>query len=50
MTGLSTSQLISLFVIVGGLVFLILRRRRANRDADAARRDEDAQAADTASA
>ena len=50
MTGLSTSQLISLFVIVGGLVFLILRRRRANREDADARRDEDARAADTASA
>src|SRR2546423_768948 len=50
MTGLSTSQLISLFVIIGGLVFLILRRRRANREDADARRDEDARAADTASA
>ena len=48
MTGLSTSQLISLLVIVGGLVFLILRRRRANRED--ARRDEEARAADAASA
>jgi phosphatidylglycerol:prolipoprotein diacylglycerol transferase len=30
-TGLSTSQLISLFVFCGGLVFLFLRRRRAGR-------------------
>ena len=50
MTGLSTSQLISLLVIVGGLVFLILRRRRANREDADARRDEEARAADTASA
>ena len=30
LTGLSTSQLISLFVVVGGLVFLVLRWRRAS--------------------
>lgn len=32
LTGLSTSQLISLLVVVGGAVFLFLRARRANRD------------------
>jgi phosphatidylglycerol:prolipoprotein diacylglycerol transferase len=32
LTGLSTSQLISLLVVVGGAVFLYLRARRANRD------------------
>ena len=32
LTGLSTSQLISLVVIIGGIVFLVRRRRRANRE------------------
>jgi phosphatidylglycerol---prolipoprotein diacylglyceryl transferase len=32
LTGLSTSQLISLLVVFGGLVFLFLRRRRAKRE------------------
>jgi phosphatidylglycerol:prolipoprotein diacylglycerol transferase len=32
LTGLSTSQLISLLVIIGGIVFLVRRRRRANRE------------------
>jgi phosphatidylglycerol:prolipoprotein diacylglycerol transferase len=36
LTGLSTSQLISLLVIIGGLVFLFLRSRRVNRDGAAA--------------
>jgi phosphatidylglycerol:prolipoprotein diacylglycerol transferase len=36
LTGLSTSQLISLFVFAGGVVFLILRGRRAGADAAAA--------------
>jgi phosphatidylglycerol:prolipoprotein diacylglycerol transferase len=31
LTHLSTSQLISLFVVAGGIVFLLLRRRRAGR-------------------
>src|SRR2546421_1056449 len=50
MTGLSTSQLISLFVVIGGLVFLFLRRRRANREGAAAGEGDGAQAADAASA
>src|SRR3989440_1389035 len=50
MTGLSTSQLISLLVIIGGLVFLFLRRRRANREGAAAGEGDGAQAADAASA
>jgi phosphatidylglycerol:prolipoprotein diacylglycerol transferase len=50
MTGLSTSQLISLFVVIGGLVFLILRRRRANREGAAAGEGDGARAADAASA
>jgi phosphatidylglycerol---prolipoprotein diacylglyceryl transferase len=50
LTGLSTSQLISLFVVVGGLVFLFLRRRRANRQDAAAGDADEAQAANTASA
>jgi len=48
MTGLSTSQLISILVIVGGVIFLVLRRRRANREGAPA--SGDAQAADTARA
>jgi phosphatidylglycerol:prolipoprotein diacylglycerol transferase len=35
LTGLSTSQLISLLVVAGGLVFLLLRRRRASGAAPA---------------
>ena len=35
LTHLSTSQLISLLVVIGGLVFLFIRRRRANREPDA---------------
>ena len=50
MTGLSTSQLISLFVVIGGLIFLFLRRRRANREGAAAGEGDGAQAADAASA
>src|SRR5205085_5197446 len=50
LTGLSTSQLISLLVVVGGLVFLFLRRRRANRADAAAGEGDEARAADTASA
>ena len=39
LTGLSTSQLISLLVVFGGLAFLFLRSRRVNRDGtDAAAR------------
>ena len=45
LTGLSTSQLISLLVVVGGAVFLFLRARRANRDgSDAATAQADAAA------
>ncbi len=47
LTGLSTSQLISLLVVIGGVVFLLLRSRRANRDgsgATAARADAAASA------
>jgi phosphatidylglycerol:prolipoprotein diacylglycerol transferase len=40
LTGLSTSQLISLVVIVGGTVFLFVRRRRANRGGAAKGGDE----------
>jgi phosphatidylglycerol:prolipoprotein diacylglycerol transferase len=47
LTGLSTSQLISLAVVVGGLVFLFLRSRRARRDDSGA---ATARAADAASA
>jgi len=36
LTHLSTSQLISLLVFIGGVVFLLLRRRRAGREAVAA--------------
>ena len=50
LTGLSTSQLISLLVVVGGLVFLFLRRRRANRQEAAAGDADESQAANTASA
>jgi phosphatidylglycerol:prolipoprotein diacylglycerol transferase len=32
LTGLSTSQLISLLVVAGGVVFFLLRRRTANRE------------------
>jgi phosphatidylglycerol:prolipoprotein diacylglycerol transferase len=32
LTGLSTSQLISLVVVAGGVFFLLLRRRAANRE------------------
>lgn len=32
LTGLSTSQLISLLVVIGGIVFLFLRARRVKRD------------------
>jgi phosphatidylglycerol:prolipoprotein diacylglycerol transferase len=43
LTGLSTSQLISLLVVFGGLAFLFLRSRRVNRDGtDAAARAADA--------
>ncbi|HEX6625444.1 MAG TPA: prolipoprotein diacylglyceryl transferase [Pyrinomonadaceae bacterium] len=50
LTGLSTSQLISLFVGLGGLVFLFIRRRRARGDAAAGGRDAAASASDTAQA
>src|SRR5919199_5580161 len=50
LTGLSTSQLISLFVVAAGLVFLFLRRRRVRREDAAAGGGDEAQAADTASA
>jgi phosphatidylglycerol:prolipoprotein diacylglycerol transferase len=46
LTGLSTSQLISLLVTAGGLVFLLLRRRRANLE----RGRGESPAPDTASA
>lgn len=45
LTGLSTSQLISLLVVVGGVIFLIRRARRVNRDgADAKPAQADAAA------
>jgi phosphatidylglycerol:prolipoprotein diacylglycerol transferase len=50
LTGLSTSQLISLLVVVGGLVFLFLRRRRANRRDAAAGEGDEAPVSDTARA
>ncbi|MBC7932727.1 MAG: prolipoprotein diacylglyceryl transferase [Rubrivivax sp.] len=40
MTHLSTSQLISLLVVIGGLVFLFVRWRRANREPSAPRGGE----------
>jgi prolipoprotein diacylglyceryltransferase len=49
LTGLSTSQLISLFVGLGGLVLLFIRRRRARGDA-AGRGGAAAPASDTAQA
>ena len=48
LTGLSTSQLISLLVVVGGAVFLYLRSRRDGRDGTTT--DDAAPAADAASA
>lgn len=36
MTGLSTSQLISLLVAAGAIIFMVLRLRKANADTDAA--------------
>src|SRR5947209_3772320 len=48
LTGLSTSQLVSIIVVIAGIVFLFLRRRRANRERAAS--GDEAQAADTASA
>jgi phosphatidylglycerol:prolipoprotein diacylglycerol transferase len=50
LTGLSTSQLISLFVIVGGIIFLVRRRRRANREDATPKGDDAATTADTARA
>ena len=50
LTGLSTSQLISLFVVAAGLVFLFLRRRRVRREDAAAGGGDEAQAANTAGA
>jgi phosphatidylglycerol:prolipoprotein diacylglycerol transferase len=47
LTGLSTSQLISLLVVLGGVVFLFLRSRRVNRDGSGATTPR---AADAASA
>jgi phosphatidylglycerol:prolipoprotein diacylglycerol transferase len=47
LTGLSTSQLISLLVVLAGVVFLFLRSRRVNRDGSDATTP---QAADAASA
>lgn len=49
LTGLSTSQLISLLVVVGGLIFLFLRRRRARRE-DPEPGEGGAQVSDTARA
>jgi phosphatidylglycerol:prolipoprotein diacylglycerol transferase len=49
LTGLSTSQLISLLVVVGGLALLLVRRRHA-ADAGEARGGGDAQASNTAGA
>ena len=47
LTGLSTSQMISLLVAIGGVVFLFLRSRRVNRDGSGATAPR---AADAASA
>ncbi|MDQ3803330.1 MAG: prolipoprotein diacylglyceryl transferase [Acidobacteriota bacterium] len=49
LTGLSTSQLISLFVLLGGLVLLLVRRRHAT-DGEEARGGDGAQASNTAGA
>jgi phosphatidylglycerol:prolipoprotein diacylglycerol transferase len=48
LTGLSTSQLLSLLVFIGGLAFLLVRLRRAPRVTGT--RGEDARASDTAGA
>jgi phosphatidylglycerol:prolipoprotein diacylglycerol transferase len=45
LTGLSTSQLISLLVIIGGIVFLFVRSRRVNRDGSGAATSQAADAA-----
>lgn len=48
LTHLSTSQLISLLVVVGGLVFLFLRWRRANREGIALQAGDKARVSNTA--
>jgi phosphatidylglycerol:prolipoprotein diacylglycerol transferase len=50
LTGLSTSQLISLLVFIGGLVFLILRRRRAKLEGTTPREGDGPQVSNTARA
>ncbi|MDT7688260.1 MAG: phosphatidylglycerol---prolipoprotein diacylglyceryl transferase [Acidobacteriota bacterium] len=44
LTGLSTSQLISLVVVVVGIVFLVLRRRRSNSEGNEAQASDAARA------
>jgi phosphatidylglycerol:prolipoprotein diacylglycerol transferase len=50
LTGLSTSQLISLFVGLGGLILLVLRWRRASGEPSGSDADREAHASETARA